>query len=157
MTTTIFSNGLPVKNVTIAENGILKNLLYSYYWATQKGIAPYSVPWFLTMDGDNRSLEDLVAETDRGIFVSSFWYIRFVDQNTLLLTGLTRDGTFYIENGKFQYPIKNFRFNESPIMSLKNVEALSRPEKINMNWGFNLKVPGMRIRDFTFSSISDAI
>jgi predicted Zn-dependent protease len=75
-----------------------------------------------------------------------------VDPQTLLLTGLTRDGTFYIENGKVMFPIKNFRFNESPIIMLNNVEALGKPQRSG-----GMIVPPMKIRDFTFSSLSDAV
>ena len=80
------------------------------------------------------------------------WYIRQLDPQTLLYTGLTRDGTFFIENGKIKYPIKNFRFNESPIIMLNNIETLGKPQRIN-----NCMIPPMKIRDFTFSSLSDAV
>jgi predicted Zn-dependent protease len=104
------------------------------------------------MEGGTASLEDLIKSTERGILVTRFWYIRSVDPQTLLLTGLTRDGTFYIENGKIMYPVKNFRFNESPIIMLNNVEALGKPQRSG-----NMIVPPMKIRDFTFSSLSDAV
>jgi predicted Zn-dependent protease len=97
-------------------------------------------------------LEDLIKSTEKGILVTRFWYIRSVDPQTLLLTGLTRDGTFYIENGKIMFPIKNFRFNESPIIMLNNVEALGKAERNG-----SMIVPPMKIRDFTFSSLSDAV
>jgi predicted Zn-dependent protease len=84
--------------------------------------------------------------------VTRFWYIRNVDPQTLLLTGLTRDGTFYIEDGKIRFPIKNFRFNESPVIMLNNVEELGKPERTE-----NMIVPPMKIRDFTFTSLSDAV
>ena len=79
------------------------------------------------MAGGNASLEELISDTARGVLVTRFWYIRFVDPQTLLLTGLTRDGTFYIENGQIKHAVKNFRFNESPIIMLNNVDALGRP------------------------------
>jgi predicted Zn-dependent protease len=81
------------------------------------------------MDGGTASVEDLIKSTERGILVSRLWYIRMVDPQSLLLTGLTRDGTFYIENGQIKYPIKNFRFNESPVIMLNNVEALGKQER----------------------------
>jgi len=84
--------------------------------------------------------------------VTRFWYIRFVDPQTLLLTGLTRDGTFFIENGKIKHAIKNFRFNESPIIMLNNIEALGRPIRVQGSM-----VPPVKIRDFTFTSLSDAV
>jgi len=104
------------------------------------------------MEGGTASVEDLIKSTEKGILVTRFWYIRVVDPQTLLLTGLTRDGTFYIENGKIMFPIKNFRFNESPIIMLNNVEVLGKPQRSG-----GMIVPPMKIRDFTFSSLSDAV
>ena len=79
------------------------------------------------------SREELIKSTKRGILVTRFWYIRSVDPQTLLYTGLTRDGTFYIENGEIKYPVKNFRFNESPIVMLNNIESLGKPVRIDGN------------------------
>ena len=86
------------------------------------------------------------------MLVTRTWYIRTVDPQTLLYTGLTRDGTFFIENGSIKHAVKNFRFNESPIIMLNNLEALGRPERVG-----NSLIPPMRIRDFTFTSLSDAV
>jgi len=155
-TMTAFSHGLPVEAETIVEQGVLRKLFYSYTWARQRGVRPLGFPNVIRMEGEDRDIWRLVADTERGILISSFWYIRFVDANSLLLTGLTRDGTFYIEDGQIKYPIKNLRFNESPLVSLKNIDGLSRMGK-SRSWGFTLLMPGMRIRDFTFSSTSDAI
>ena len=104
------------------------------------------------MSGGDQSLEDMIKNTRRGVLVTRLWYIRSLDPQTLLYTGLTRDGTFYIENGKIKYPIKNFRFNESPIIMLNNIEALGEPQRIDGSM-----IPPMKIRDFTFSSLSDAV
>jgi predicted Zn-dependent protease len=104
------------------------------------------------MQGSNASLEDLIKDTKRGILVTRLWYIREVDPQTLLYTGLTRDGTFYIENGKIKYPIKNLRFNESPVIMLNNLEALGKPMRMLGNL-----VPPIKVRDFTFTSLSDAV
>jgi len=104
------------------------------------------------MAGGDASLEDLIKDTKKGILVTRMWYIRTVDPQTLLYTGLTRDGTFYIENGKLKHPIKNFRFNESPIIMLNNLETLGQQVRINNNL-----IPYMKIRDFTFTSLSDAV
>ena len=104
------------------------------------------------MAGGDESLEDMIQNTRRGVLVTRLWYIRALDPQTLLYTGLTRDGTFYIENGKIKYPIKNFRFNESPIVMLNNIESLGKPVRIDGNM-----IPPMKIRDFTFSSLSDAV
>lgn len=134
------------------DKGVVKNLSYSPYWAQQKNVKAIPSANRIIMEGGTASLEDLIKGTEKGILVTRFWYIRSVDPQTLLLTGLTRDGTFYIENGKIQFPIKNFRFNESPIIMLNNVEALGKPQRSG-----NMIVPPMKIRDFTFSSLSDAV
>lgn len=104
------------------------------------------------MSGGTASTEELIKTVKRGVLVTRMWYIRPVDPQTLLFTGLTRDGTFYIEDGVIKYPIKNFRFNESPVIMLNNVEALGRPQRTNA-----CLVPPMVLRDFTFSSLSDAV
>jgi predicted Zn-dependent protease len=98
-----------------------------------------------------------VRETERGILVSRTWYIRMVDPQTVLLTGLTRDGTFYIENGELRYPVKNFRFNESPVIMLNNIDELGRPVRLRADEGGVMMIPPMRLRDFTFTSLSDAV
>jgi len=144
--------GLPQGKVTWIENGVVKNMPNNRYWAKLKGVQPVSRPGNYIMEGGNESLEDLIKGTKRGILVTRFWYIRSVDQQTLLNTGLTRDGTFYIENGKIMYPVKNFRFNESPVIMLNNLDALGKPQRISGNL-----IPPMRIRDFTFTSLSDAV
>jgi predicted Zn-dependent protease len=145
-------DGLPVERTSWVEKGVVKNLSYSRFWAQKKGVKAIPGAGRIIMEGGSASLEDLIKSTEKGILVTRFWYIRSVDPQTLLLTGLTRDGTFYIENGKIMFPIKNFRFNESPIIMLNNVEALGKAERNG-----NMIVPPMKIRDFTFSSLSDAV
>ena len=127
---TNYSNeGLPREKVAWIEKGVVKNLLYSRYWAQKKGVKPVPYPDGYIMMGGTASLDDMIKGTDKGILVTRMWYIREVDPQTLLYTGLTRDGTFYIENGEIKFPIKNFRFNESPIIMLNNLEALGKPER----------------------------
>ncbi len=150
--------GQPLEKTTWIENGVVKNLMYSRYWAQQKGVQPVPMGPNFIMAGGDASLEDLIKSTERGVLVTRFWYIRPVDPQTLLHTGLTRDGTFYIENGQIKYPIKNFRFNESPIIMLNNLEALGKPERtISVESYRSYLIPPMKIRDFTFSSLSDAV
>ncbi len=145
-------DGRPARRTVWIENGVVKNLAYSRYWAARKGVDAVPGPSNGIMKGGSASLDDLIAGTRRGILVTRFWYIRLVDLQTLLYTGLTRDGTFFIEDGQIRYPIKNFRFNESPLLMLNNLEALGQP----MRTGGHL-IPSMRIRDFTFTSLSDAV
>src|SRR3546814_5506962 len=87
------------------------------------------------MAGGDKSTQELVASTRRGILVTRTWYIRMVDPQTVLLTGLTRDGTFYIEDGEIKHPIKNFRFNESPVIMLNNVEELGKTVRVSSGAG----------------------
>jgi len=150
--------GMPLEKTYWIDKGVVKNLSYSRYWADKKGVKPVPGPSNIIMEGGNSSIEEMIASTERGILVSRLWYIRMVDQQTLLLTGLTRDGTFYIENGKIKFPVKNFRFNESPVIMLNNVEALGKPERsISVESYQSYMIPPMKIRDFTFSSLSDAV
>jgi len=146
--------GLPRERVKIIDQGKVANLEYSRYWAKKQG-KPETAGWGNTiMEGGTKSTAELIAGTERGILVTRTWYIRMVDPQTVLLTGLTRDGTFYIENGKLQYPIKNFRFNESPVIMLNNIEELGRSVRVENG---NFMVPAMKLRDFTFTSLSDAV
>lgn len=146
------SSGLPRKKTALIEKGVVKNLFYSRYWAEKKGVEPVPFPSNVIMPGDDVSLDDLVKSTKKGILVTRTWYIRMVDPQTVLLTGLTRDGTFFVEDGKIAFPIKNMRFNESPVIMLNNIEALGRSERT----GGNL-LPPMKLRDFTFTSLSEAV
>lgn len=150
--------GQPLDKMTWIDKGVVKNLAYSRYWAQKQGVQAVPFPGNIIMEGGTASLDELIKSTDKGILVSRLWYIRMVDPQTLLLTGLTRDGTFYIENGEIKYPIKNFRFNESPVIMLNNVEALGKPERtISVESYRSYLIPPMKIRDFTFSSLSDAV
>ncbi len=144
--------GQPLKKTTWIENGVVKNLAYGRYWAKKQGVDPVPFPSNFIMAGGDASLDDLIKSTKKGILVTRLWYIRSVDPQTLLYTGLTRDGTFYIENGKIKYPVKNFRFNESPIIMLNNLETLGKQVRVDGSL-----IPYMKVRDFTFTSLSDAV
>jgi predicted Zn-dependent protease len=151
-TATFSGDGSPLEKKYWVKDGKIVNMPNSRYWAKKTGAKYNPRPGNYIMEGGTESLEDMIKNTRRGILVTRLWYIRQLDPQTLLYTGLTRDGTFYIENGKIKYPVKNFRFNESPIVMLNNIEALGRPERIDGNM-----VPPMKVRDFTFSSLSDAV
>lgn len=146
------ADGRPQEKVTWVDKGVVKNMYYSRFWANKKGVPATPPPAAFIMAGGSQSLLDLIKSTEKGILVTRLWYIRAVDPQTLLYTGLTRDGTFYIENGQIKFPVKNFRFNESPVIMLNNLEAMGKPVRI----GGNL-IPPLKIRDFTFSSLSDAV
>ena len=112
--------GLPRERQDVVKDGKVVNLDYSRYWAQKQGKKAVGSPGNLIMGGGTKSTADLIRGTEKGILVTRTWYIRMVDPQTVLLTGLTRDGTFYIENGQIKYPVKNFRFNESPVIMLNN-------------------------------------
>jgi predicted Zn-dependent protease len=157
-TSTWTGDGRPQEKISWIEKGVVKNLSYSRYWAEKKGVKAIPGPDGAIMEGGTKSLEELIAGTKKGVLVTRLWYIRDVDPQSLLLTGLTRDGTFYIENGKIQYPIKNFRFNESPVIMLNNLEELGKVERtVSVESNANYLLPPLKIRDFTFSSLSDAV
>ncbi len=140
------------------EKGVVKNLAYSRYWAQKQGKKALPYPNNVIMMGGNSSLEEMIKSTQRGILVTKLWYIREVDPQTILLTGLTRDGTFYIENGKIKHAVKNFRFNESPVIMLNNLESLGKTERVlSTESNQSYLVPPMKIREFTFTSLSDAV
>ncbi|HEU4997069.1 MAG TPA: TldD/PmbA family protein [Gemmatimonadaceae bacterium] len=173
---TMSGDGFPLQKRVWIENGVVKTLAYDRYWAQRQGVQPNSGGFGgfgggggggfgggggLKMMGDKHSLEDLIASTERGILCTRFWYIRPVDQRTILYTGLTRDGTFLIEKGKITRPVKNMRWNESPIFLLNNLEMLGRPERINASEsgsaGGAIVMPAVKARDFNFTSASDAV
>ena len=151
-------DGLPRARVPIIDKGKLANLQYSRFWANKQG-KPETADWGnMIMDGGTKSTADLIRGTEKGILVTRTWYIRMVDPQTVLLTGLTRDGTFYIENGELKYPIKNFRFNESPVIMLNNIDELGKPVRVKADEGNGgMMLPPIKARDFTFTSLSDAV
>lgn len=157
-TSTWAQDGRPQEKVNWIENGVIKNLYTSRYWAQKTGIKSIPGPDRMIMQGGKATLDELIRGTEKGILVTRLWYIRSVDPQTLLYTGLTRDGTFFIENGQIKFPVKNLRFNESPIIMLNNIDELGMSERCVSDESTNHYVlPPMRIRDFTFTSLSDAV
>ena len=153
--------GLPNRRTVWVENGVLKNLVYDRYWAAQKQMDPTGFVNGYYMTGGNASMDEMIRSTERGLLVTRFWYIRGVDPRTILFTGLTRDGTFLIENGRISHPVKNLRYNESPIFMLNNVEMMGEPVRVSSSESGGLApavwVPPIKARDFTFTSLSDAV
>ena len=155
-------DGLPTRRDSFVEKGVLKELNYSRFWALKHSKQPTSPTPNIIMDGGTATLDELIAGTERGVLVTRFWYIRPLDPQTMLLTGLTRDGLFLIEGGKVTRPIKNMRWNESPIVAFNNIEAMTAPERVVSGEGYgesglSVVCPAARIREFTFSSASDAV
>jgi predicted Zn-dependent protease len=155
------SDGLPTQRVVWIESGVVKNLNYDRFWAQKQGRAPTASGGSIRMSGGTTSLDDMIRSTPRGLLVTRFWYLRPVDQRTILYTGLTRDGTFLIENGKITRPVKNLRFNDSPIFMLNSLEAMGVPERVSASEGGEpgqaIMVPRIKVRDFNFTSLSDAV
>jgi predicted Zn-dependent protease len=164
-------DGLAAARVVWIENGVVRSLNYDRYWARRQGVEPTGAVGgggggggaggAVRMSGGDASLDDLVRSTERGVLVTRFWYIRALDPRTILYTGLTRDGTFLIENGRLSRAVKNMRFNESPVTMLNNLEMLGRPVRVSASEsgdiGQAIVVPPVKTRDFNFQSISDAV
>ncbi len=149
-------DGLPIEPVTWVENGVVRRLYHDRYWAQQKGTHADAARTPLFMDGEERSTEELVANCTRGLLVKNLWYLRFVDRRSLMVTGMTRDGLFWIEDGRIVRPVKNLRWNESPIRFLQNVLGLSRPERVGGEFMSSL-MPGVLAEGFHFTSTTDAV
>jgi predicted Zn-dependent protease len=153
--------GLPVGRTVWIEQGVLRNLAYNRYWAEKQGTRPVPLAGGIRMEGGEGTVADLVATVERGLLVTRFWYIRGVDRRTLLFTGLSRDGTFLIEDGRVAGAVKNLRFNESPIAMLNNVESIGAPVRVvaseSGGLGAAVVVPPLVVRDFRFTAVSDAV
>ena len=150
--------GMPLSRQVWIENGVLKQLAYSRFWAKKQGKTPTGGATSIKMQGGTTSLEDMIKSTQRGVLVTRLWYLREVDPRTILYTGLTRDGTFLIENGKITKAIKNFRFNESPIFMLNNLDAIGPAVRLaGTEQGGAIVMPPIKIHDFNFTSLSDAV
>jgi predicted Zn-dependent protease len=156
---TFADDGLARHRTVWVEGGVLKNLTYPRFWAQKAGHAPVPPPRGFVMAGGSTAVDDMVRDTKRGVLVTRFWYIRMLDAQKLVLTGLTRDGNFYIEDGRIVGPANNFRFNESPVAVLANVLALGESERTRSgeNEDTLCSAPPLLVKDFTFSSRSDAI
>jgi predicted Zn-dependent protease len=156
--------GLPAQKIVLVRNGVLENLTYSRFWAKQKGKEPTPGPVNSIMEGSQppASMGDMIKSMDRGLLLGRFWYIRGVDPRTALQTGLTRDGIWYIENGKIQYPVKNFRFNQSIMQLLApgNVDMIGKPERVGNSEGQGgnaALLPALKVKEFHLSSQSEAV
>ena len=150
--------GLPLNRQVWVENGVLKQLYYTRFWAQKQSKQPTGFPSSYKMQGGTTSLDDMIKSTPRGILVTRLWYLREVDPRTILYTGLTRDGTFLIENGKITKALKNFRFNDSPLFMLNNLEAIGPAVRIGgTEAGGPVVMPPIKAKDFTFTSLSDAV
>jgi predicted Zn-dependent protease len=161
--TSILPDGTPARPVTWVEKGVLKNLYYDQQYAARvkKDPTPATVNMSLVLEGSNQSVEQMIKSTRRGLLVSFFWYIRAVDQPTLLNTGMTRDGLFLIENGEIVGPVQNFRWNDGPARGFNNITMLGKPVPMHIGEAYDnpgtALVPAIKIEDFRMTSISPAV
>ncbi len=156
--------GIPAEKIFLVRNGVLENLVYNRFWAKQKGKEPTAGPvnTIFEASGPVATIDDMIKSTTKGILVSRFWYIRSTDARTASSTGLTRDGVWFIENGKIAYPVKNFRFNQSITQMLApgNVEMIGTPERVGSSEGGGAGaslLPALKLKAFNFTSQSEAV
>jgi PmbA protein len=151
--------GIPRQRVNLVENGVPRNLVYSRTSAKKAKTKPTGhgfalpneygeAPMNLVFSGGDSSLEKMVASTDRGLLVTRVWYIREVDPYEKIMTGMTRDGLYLVENGKVTSAVRNFRFNQSLIELLQNVEAMSPASRATAEEAFEMVVPAMKVKNF---------
>jgi predicted Zn-dependent protease len=169
--------GVQRQKVTLVENGVVKRVVYARATAERMKRSEYKDkvgPIAATGHGfalpnemgemplnivfasvrDPQTIEKMIATTERGVLVTRLWYIREVEPFEKMLTGMTRDGTFYIENGQVHGGIRNFRFNESLIHMLSNVEAMSPPVRACGEESFDMVVPAIKVKDFNFTEVT---
>jgi len=171
--------GVPRQRVHLVKHGVAQNLVYARATAEKMKASEHAAkvgdvhptghgfplpneigeaPMNIVFDGPERgaekSVDEMIASTERGVLVTRLWYIREVDPYEKILTGMTRDGTFYVENGKIQQGIRNFRFNQSLIEMLSKVEAMSAPVRASGEESFDMVVPAMKVRDFNFTEVT---
>ena len=151
------ADGLPLTRTPWIERGVLTTLAVGRYWAEKQGIPPQPTPGNLLMPGEGKSLDELVGLVDDGILITRIWYLRELEPEALLVTGLTRDGTFAIKQGRLAGPVQNFRFNESPVNILRRIVASGIPSRVlGSESDFPAHVPPLVVADFNLSSVSDA-
>jgi PmbA protein len=157
--------GFPRQKVLLVDRGVPRNLVYARATAKKMKARPTGhgftlpneygeAPMNLVFSGGDKSVDDMIRSTERGILVTRFWYIREVEPYEKVLTGMTRDGTFLVENGRVTGGIRNFRFNQSIIEALAKVEMLGVPMRATGEESFEMVVPPMKIRDFHFSEVT---
>jgi predicted Zn-dependent protease len=150
------SEGIPAARLSLVKSGVIENFEYSRYWAEQRKREPSPGPVNYILEGTQPavSIDDMIAGMARGLLISRFWYVRLVDPRTIVLTGLTRDGLWWIEKGKISHPVRNLRFNQSVLAMLApwNVDGVGGTQRVSRRI-----VPALKLTAFTFTSISDAI
>jgi predicted Zn-dependent protease len=156
--------GVPAKKIYLVKKGVVETLVYNRYWASEKGVEPTPGPvnTILESGGDTASVEEMIKSTERGLLVGRFWYIRQVDPRDLTFTGLTRDGVWYVEDGKIRYPVRNFRFNQSIVETLSpnSLLMMGKHERVGRSESqgrSSALMPALKIAGFNFTSQSEAV
>jgi predicted Zn-dependent protease len=152
---TATGEGIPAARLSLIKAGVLDNLQYSRYWAQQGKREPTAGPVnYIIESSEQTPMSEMIKGMARGLVISRFWYVRLVDPRTIGLTGLTRDGLWWVEKGQVRHPVRNLRFNQSVLAMLApwNVEAIGTPQRLSP-----FMVPALRLGAFTFTSVSDAI
>lgn len=160
----VFDTGLPVSRTDWIHDGVLAALMRPRWWAERTGVQAFGPIDNLVLEGapgaPAPSIEDMVARTERGLLLTTLWYIREVDPQTLLVTGLTRDGVYLVEGGEVTAAVNNFRFNDSPVGMLGRVTEVGRTEMALprewSDWFTRTAMPALRVPDFNMSSVSQA-
>ncbi len=158
----VFDNGMPLSRTDWVRDGVLSALLQNRHTAalTEQPVTPYIDNLVVSVDGASGDLQDMVSDVERGLLITCLWYIREVDPQTLLLTGLTRDGVYLVENGEVTGAVNNFRFNESPVDLLgRFTQASATVPSFSREWGDEFArtaTPALRVPDFNMSSVSQA-
>jgi PmbA protein len=157
--------GVPRRKLTLVDAGVPRELAYSRSSAHRAGVEPTGhgfplpneigeAPLNIVIAGGSASIDEMIASTDRGVLVTRLWYIREVEPYDKIMTGMTRDGTFLIEDGRVTKGLRNFRFNQGIIELLNNVEALSPAVRASGEEAFDMVVPAMKIRNFNFTEVT---
>ena len=156
--------GIPAQKIYLVRNGVVENLIYSRFWAKQKGKEPTPGPVNSILESaiPPVPIDDMIKSMDRGLLLGRFWYVRGLDPRTVSQTGLTRDGIWYIEKGKIQYPVKNFRFNQSVMRLLApgNIDMIGKCERVGSSEGQGgnaALLPALKVKEFHFSSQSESV
>jgi predicted Zn-dependent protease len=158
--TSVFDNGQKQSQVDWIKDGVLQSLVQTRASAnlTSLPYTPFGDNLIMSVDGGSGNLEDLVKKVDNGLLLTTLWYIRMVDPNSLLLTGLTRDGVYYVKNGEVQGATNNFRWNDSPVSALSRIAHAGATEWTQpREWAgdmTSMSVPPMVIKDFNMSTVS---
>ncbi len=147
--------GVPVAAQTWIDRGVFQRLSYDRFRAKKAGVAPNPLSSSLLLEGTDKSIEDLIKGTERGVLLTHFWYVRAIKPKETTQTGMTRDSLFWIEDGKIAYGLKHMRWNESSLRVLSNVLDLSRPRPaVDAELGLCL-MPAVKVADFNFVSGTD--